>query len=103
MQKDPSACKCGAGNLNPSQSKSPALSARRLCPVPQPPHWAEVLWVAGCQQVLTSFWPREQGNLPTCPRMLSVSSKVWRSPLGLCVVALGMQGKLLFMEASSGR
>lgn len=59
--------------------------------------------MAGCQQVLTSFWPQEQGDLPTCPGMLSVSSKVWRSPPGLCVAALGMQGKLLFMEASSER
>lgn len=55
------------------------------------------LQVAGRWQMLTSFWLQEQGDLPTCSR------KVLRSPRCLWVVALGIKGRLLFMEVSSER
>lgn len=53
--------------------------------------------MAGCQQLLTSFWVQEKGDSSICSR------KVLRSPRCLWAVALGMKGRWLFVQVSSER
>lgn len=67
--------------------------------MPRPP----LQVAAGCQQVLTSFWFQEQGDLSACSRVLWVPWKVLRSVCCLWVVVLGVKARLLFMKVSLER